>query len=398
MKTSPLRQIWVVFVKEVLDNLRDRRSVMSSLLTPLITPALLIAMIMILGRTLMTEEVERPLDLPVIGAENAPGLVAYLRENNIRLVDAPADPEAAVREGEVPVVLVIPPDYGEKLAVGEPAPLQLIADGTRQSSVRPIERARGVINSYGQTLAALRLYARGIDPILLSPLSVERVDVSTPQSRTVLFLSTMPFLLVMSIFVGGMYVIIDTTAGERERGSLEPLLINPVPRWVFVVGKLLASLPFGYAILALTLVLFGAGFNLIPLEEFTGMQMNIDVRSLMTIFWLSLPVVLLASVMQIVVASFTRSFKEAQTYLGFLPLVAGMPGIFLAFAEVPQALWVWLIPIFSQMEMINQVMRGEALQPNGVLISAVSTLVAAVLLTLLAIHLYRRETILFGGR
>jgi sodium transport system permease protein len=220
--------------------------------------------------------------------------------------------------------------------------------------------------------------------------------VATPQSQALMFLSMLPFLLIMTIFVGGMYVIIDTTAGERERGSLEPLLINPAHRWEFVLGKLLASLPFATVTVALALVLFGLGFNLVPLEEYIGFKMSIEPAVLWNIFFLSLPMILLASVLQMVVASFTRSFKEAQTYLSFLPLVAGLPGAFLAFLPVKAELPAMLIPTFGQSILINQMLRGETVLLNNVLISTAATLVAAVGLTLLAITLYRREQILFG--
>lgn len=395
---ASLRRIWIIFRKEGIDNLRDRRSISSSLLTPLFMPVFVIAMIMVIGRTMMSDLVEKPLELPVVGAEYAPGLIAYLEENNVHILPGPADPRAAVQEGEVNVVLIISPAYGEAFQNGLPAPVQLILDSTRTSAAPQMERARALIGGYSSTIANLRLTARGVDPSILRVLAIERADVATPQSRAVIFLNMLPFLLVMTIFVGGMYVIIDTTAGERERGSLEPLLINPIPRRDFALGKLFASLPFAVATLAITLLLFWLGFNLIPLENYTGIQMNIDTGVMFNIFWVSLPVVLLALAMQMVVASFTRSFKEAQTYLPFLPLIAGLPAAFLVFIPVKTNLWNALVPIFSQSVLINQLLRSEPVEPLYLLLSAVSTLVAALLFTLLAIALYQREGILFGTR
>jgi sodium transport system permease protein len=395
---AALRRIWIIFYKETLDNLRDRRSVMSSLVTTLFTPAFLIAMIMVMGRTIMVDMVERPLDLPVAGAEHAPGLIAYLRQNNVNILPAPEDPRATVREGEAHVVLVILPAYGESFLRGEPARVQIVHDSTRQLSMRHIERTRFLVSGYTQTIASLRLLARGVSPSVLQVISVERDDVSTPQSRAMIFLMMLPFLLVMTIFVGAMYVVIDTTAGERERGSLEPLLITPVLRREFVLGKLLAALPFAVFSLFLALLLFGLGFNVIPMENYVGMRMNIDACVLLAIFWVSLPVVLLATTMQMVVATFTRSFKEAQTYLPLLPLFAGLPTAFLAFMPVKNSTLVSLIPIFSQSVLITQILRSETIQPENLLVSVVATLLAALVMVLLAIYLYQRETILFGAR
>ena len=395
---SALRRIWIVFRKEFIDNLRDRRSVTSSLSTSVFTPAMIIALIVVLGSTMLRDVTEKPLDLPVQGAEHAPGLVAYLRQRNVNIQPAPADPEAAVREGEAALVLVIPPEYGEELEAGRPAPLRLVMDSSRQSAMTSVERARSLVGGYSQTLAVLRLQARGVSPQVLAPLDLQRTDLATPQSSAIIFLNMLPFVLVMTIFVGGMYVIIDTTAGERERGSLEPLLINPIPRRDFVLGKLLASLPFALASLGVALGVLYLGFNVLPLEEFTGMPMSISTGALINMFLLSIPVVILASGLQMVVAAFTRSFKEAQTYLSFLPLVAGLPIMFLAFIPVKAGLGVSWIPIFSQSLIINQLLRGETIQTVNVAASVIGTLIAAVLVTVLAVRLYEREKILFGGR
>lgn len=391
-----MRRTWIVFRKEVIDNLRDRRSISSSLLTPIFMPIFLIALIMVVGRSVGNDLVESPLRLPVAGAEHAPHLISYLEQNNVQIVPAPADPRGAVREGDENLVLVISPDYREQMEAGQPAPLELVLDSSRQSASPDIQRARAVLNSYSNLLSTLRLMARGINPALIYPVAVSSNDVATPQSQAVIFLNMLPFLLIMTVFLGSIYVIIDATAGERERGSLEPLLINPVHRWEFVIGKLLASLPFAIFTVALSLLLFGLGFNLVPLEEYIGFKMSIEPAVLWNIFFLSLPMVLLASALQMVVASFTRSFKEAQTYLSFLPLIAGLPGAFLAFLPVKPAVATLLIPTFGQSILINQMLRGETINPEHVLIASAATLVVAVALTILAIYLYSREQILFG--
>lgn len=395
---NALNRIWIVARKEFIDNLRDRRSVSSSLLTSVFTPMMIIAMIVVLGSTILKDTSESPLYLPVQGAEYAPGLIEYLEQRNVIISEAPADPEHAVREGELALVLVISPEYGEAFQKGEPAPVQVVMDSSRQSAMAQVERARSIVSGYSQTLAILRLQARGISPSILEPLELQRRDVSTPQSSSIIFLNMLPFVLVMTIFVGGMYVIIDTTAGERERGSFEPLLINPVPRREFVLGKLAASLPYSLASLAVALAVLWLGFNVLPLEEYTGMQMSISTGVIFNIFWLSLPIVLLASVLQMVVAAFTRSFKEAQTYLSFLPLVAGLPVMFLAFISVKPSVGISLIPIFSQSLIVNQLLRGETISQVNVIVSVIATLAAAAAFTVVAVRLYERERILFGGK
>ena len=212
--------------------------------------------------------------------------------------------------------------------------------------------------------------ARRISPTVTQVLSVETIDVSTPQTQVLVFLNMLPYFIIMVVFVGGMYVIIDTTAGEKERGSLEPLLINPVARWEFVMGKLLASIPFAVLSLFVTLLAFALAFNAFPIEEYTGYPMSIDLRVLVGIFFISLPMV----------------------------LIPALPGIGLAFMPVKAKIWMMLIPTFGQQLLINQIMRGEPIDPFNILASTVVTTVAAMALILVAIQLYQQERLLFGAK
>jgi sodium transport system permease protein len=396
--TSAIKNITIVFNKEVRDNLRDRRSMVSTLISPLIGPAILVVMIMVLGKTMINESREATFDLPVVGAQYAPSLVQFLEQNGAVIKPAPEDPKDEVRNGNLNVVLIIPEDYAINFNTGQPAAVQLVVDSSRQSATVDIERVHNLLAAYKSQIGNLRLLARGISPVITNAVDVERVDVATPQSQVMIFLNMMPYFIVLTVFVGGMYVIIDTTAGERERGSLEPLLINPVQRKEFVLGKLCASLPFAAFAVFITLLAFVLAFNLVPLEEYLGFQMTIDPLPLVGIFLVSLPMIVLASAIQMIVATFTRSFKEAQTYVAFLPLIPALPGVLLAFLPVKPSMWNMLIPTFGQQLIINQIMRGEPLNILYVVVSILATLILAAALIFVAVRLYERERILFGTR
>lgn len=395
MTAGALDRVGVVFAKEVGDNVRDRRSLGSALLGALLGPALILIMVLVLGQALFTK-VDKPLSLPVQGVENAPALVQFLEQNNAQIKPAPADPLAAVRAGDAEVVLIIPPGFGADFSAGHPATVELVLDTSRTSAQVTIERVRRLLSSYSQQIGALRLMARGVNPTVTSALAVQDVDVATPQSQVLLFLNMLPYLLMFTIFAGGAGVIIDATAGERERSSLEPLLINPVARWELVLGKLLASLPFATAAVLVSLAAFGIIFNVIPMEEIVGFRMTVDVSALGVIFLICLPMIFLASAIQMIIATFARSFKEAQTYVGFLPLIPALPGIGLAFLPVKPALWTMLIPTFGQQVLINQLMRGEVVSALNVAVSAAVTLALAGALAAVAVRLFDREQILFG--
>lgn len=392
-----LQRVFIIFRKETRDNLRDRRSIFSSMLSSLIGPALLLLMIIVVGRTFNASG-DEPVDLPVHGAELAPTLIQFLEQNGARIVPAPRDPQAAVLNGDVNIVLLIPPNYRDEFSQGYPASLRLLFDSTRQSALTDIRRVQQLLNGYNSQIGAMRLLARGINPAVITPLAIEEEDLATPQTQALIFLNMMPYFIVMVVFLGGMYVIIDTTAGERERGSLEPLLINPVQRSELVIGKMAASWPFATVTLLVTLVAFLIVFNAFPLEETIGFQLSIDPAALINIFFLSLPMILLASGLQMIIATFTRSFKEAQTYVAFLPLIPALPGIALAFLPIKTSLWAMFIPTFGQQLIINQWMRGESVDPLNVLVVSVFTIIISIFLIFFAVKLYQRERLLFSGR
>ncbi|MFO7625163.1 MAG: ABC transporter permease [Anaerolineales bacterium] len=396
--SNAFERISIIFEKELKDNLRDRRSVFSALMSALIGPVLLVMLIIIMGRTFNTDNLEKPLELPVQGAENAPSLISFLEQNNVLILPAPENPRQDVRNGVRDLVLIIPDDFGESFSAGQPARVELVVDSSRQSAMPAVERARMLLDQYSAQIGSLRLIARGVSPAVLQPMIVARVDVSTPQSQVGIFLNMMPYFIVLVVFVGGMYVVIDTTAGERERGSLEPLLINPAPRWEVVVGKLAASIPFAVFAVFLTLVAFAIGFNVVPIEDYVGFQVSIDINVMIGIFLISLPMILLASALQMIIATFTRSFKEAQTYVAFLPLIPALPGIALAFIPVRASFLNMAIPTFGQQLLINQLMRGEPIDPANVVVSVISTTLCSILLVYLAVQLFKRERILMGAK
>lgn len=387
-----MNKVWIIFRKEVLDSLRDTRSWSTGLFWALFGPIVMGAMLIMIGSS-VREDIEQPLHLPVQNPENAPNLVRFLEQYDVIVEPAPADPEAAVRQGDLNVILIIPEEYGEDFSSGQSATVQLILDSTRQPARADINRIENLLENYSTYLGSLRLVVRGVSPEVIRPVVVEEVDLATPQSQATLLIGFLPYFIIFAIFNGASPIITDTTAGERERQSLEPLLINPVPRRSFVWGKMFAAFPFSLASLAITLVGFGIVFNVLPVEEFLGIRIGLSPLTLILIFLICLPVAFLASAIQILVASFAKSTKEAGTYLPFIALIPSLPGLALAFFPVKPALWTMLIPTFGQQLLINQFMRLEPINPSNAVISTVMTVLIGVAFTFAAIKLYEREQI-----
>jgi len=312
-------------------------------------------------------------------------------------VPAPTDPETAVKLGDVDVVLIIPEKFSEEFSSSKPATVQLVLDSSRQSAAVNILRIQTLLEGYNAYLGKLRLVVRGISPEVIEVISMDKVDVATPQTRVMILLSMLPYFIIFGIFSSSSSIITDSTAGERERKSLEPLLINPVPRRAFVFGKILSSFPFSIANLALTLIGFGLVFNVMPLEKYLGMQLGLNGATLIWIFLICLPVVFLASAIQIVVASFARTPKEAGTYLPFIALIPSLPGLALAFFPVKSNLWLMLIPTFGQQLLVNQMLRLEPISAWNVVASVLATILVSTAFTWLAILIYNREQVMFRG-
>jgi sodium transport system permease protein len=235
-----------VMRKEIKENFRDRRTIFNSLLLgPILFPLMFIALIWITTAA-EEERAEKTLEVPVVGTANAPSLVRYLEQQGMVVKPAPADPEAQVRSQAELVIIRIPPEFAEKWRKGEPAPVEVIADPSRRESEVAIRRVKNMLAMYAQQIGVLRLHLRGVAPQLTAPLMIRDVDLSTAKSRAILAMIFLPYVLMITAFTGGMHLAIDTTAGEKERKSLEPLLINPVPRWQIMTGKLITTMLFAW--------------------------------------------------------------------------------------------------------------------------------------------------------
>jgi len=385
-----------VFRKEVLETLRDRRTLLSSLVMgPVLGPLLFIGVLSLSLKQSVTA-VDDIVPLTVIGAEHAPNLVQQLRERGITITLRDGAAEDVSRwieaDGEL-VALLIPGGFGERLLAGTPARVMLFADGSNNKAERRANRVRAALAGHSATVAALRLQARGISPMVAQPLVIDEIDLSTPTSRATLVLGMLSYIVLVVTLVGGLYLAIDATAGERERGSLEPLLTAPVPRQHLIYGKVLAAAFFMALALALVMTTLVASIQRVPLEEI-GMSANFSPAVALAVFGAMLPFVTVGAALLTVVASFTRSYKEAQTWLGVVLLVPTLPIAIAGLLDVRATAALMAVPSLSQHLLMQGLLRGEPLSAGYTAISVASTLALGVALTWLAGRLYQRERIL----
>jgi sodium transport system permease protein len=389
---TPRAQMMVVFRKEVKDAFRDRRAIMTIVLSAALSPILLgFMMNRIADRQRQLDDVA----IPIVGAEHAPALIEWLRQQTgVTISEGPADAEAAVRDRNQDVVVVIPEDFQKKFRSSTPAPLKIVSDGSRQTARPKVTRVRSLLNRYNAEVGTLRLVNRGISPAIATPLQLEDVEVSSAQQRAAMILGFIPMFIVLAAFAGGMQIAMDSTAGERERGSLEPLLVNPAPRSAIAGGKWLASTFTSVLSVLLTTALVIGMLGFIPMQEF-GVRFRLQPSQIALLLAGALPMSLLASSVQTYLATFAKSFKEAQSYMGLLIIIPMLPGILASLYPLSGKPWMYPIPILAQ-----QVLAADALAARptpwwAFAVAAASALVLSLVLLQLTTRLLQRERIIF---
>ena len=393
-----MNAISTVCRKEILDNARDRRTVFSTLLFgPLFAPLLFSAMItIIVGRAVSTAE--ESIELPILGAELAPNVVAFLAAGRIEpaAVSGMAtleDAALAVRAGRAEVVIVIDADFAADLAAEKGARVTVVFDRSDTRAAGRAERVQRALRAYSEQIGALRLLARGVRPDLSRPLVIDEYDVSTPAGRSALILGMLTYFMLFATLMGGLYLAIDTTAGERERKSLEPLLTLPVTRGSLLAGKVAATICFMWLSLALTLAGFAVALSFVPLEQL-GMSSHFGFASALGAFALLAPIAPLGATLLTLVASFTKSYKEAQTYLGLVLLVPTLPVIAATLLNVKATHALMWVPSRSQHLHVTALIKNEPLAPVMVAESVLSTLLIGAVLGFFSLKLYEREGLL----
>lgn len=391
---SILRGLTVVLRTEGSSHLRDRRSIIGALLFPALGP-----LILVMGFRLGLAS-ERSTDAPiwVYGAEHAPDLVSQMKNHGLAPMaqsGGRAAAERAVAEKDTHVALLVPENYGEQVHEGNVAELALVWDSSRPKTVGILRRVEAGLTNVIQTFSALRLIARGVSPSVAHPIRLQSIDLATPQQAAAKLLYVIPMMLMLSAFAGGMNIAIDATAGERERKSLEPLLLSAAPRLGILLGKWLTATLAATLVCGVGTFLFTLVPPLVPLQE-VGLRMEFGwSAALLTFVWL-VPLAGFAVALEMLVASFARSFKEAQTYLSLLLLVPTLPALFLLYSPLEGAWWTSTVPALAQITALLGVLEGNA-PPLGhlALVWATSAIYCAALLIVIE-RLWRRERIVFG--
>jgi len=393
---SMMSTLMTVMRKELRDLSRDRRTLALTLLFgPLLYPLLILGMGK-LSESRFRTQIEQPLDIPTIGAENAPNLVRFLAAQGLNATAAPKDLAEAIRAQDIDVALRISPEFGKDWADGKPALVEVIRDSTRRAAEVPSARLQSALSTYNGQVGALRLMARGVDAQVARPLDVATQDMASTEAKRGMMLSMLlPILLTLTSFIGGAYLVMDTTAGERERQSLEPLLATPGSRSAIVSGKIGAACVVGFVSLLLTLVAFKVSAQFASGN--VSRQLNMNILSMVQMLLVMLPMLLIGTSLLTYLSAAAKSMKEAQSHMTWLVLMPMLPGYALMAYPVKSQLWQYAVPFLSQNQMLLKVIRHEVITPTIWAIYLGASLGLAAILWFAAVRRYHQERLAISG-
>jgi len=389
-----MKGAWTVFVKELRDAVRDRRSWMIALTLSMLAGPVVFVLMSNFVSGLEERVAER--EVVIAEAARAPSLVGFLQRAGAKVVEAPPDYLERLRSGSLQNAVIRPPqDFEERLARGDTVEVEVVYDESHDKAQPVVRSAMRLVEGFNRELGTQRLLARGLAPQLLAPLQLEPVNLASTQARGAQLLFIVPWAaLIVSVF-GALSVAIDVTAGERERGSLEPLLANPVGAAALVAGKWAVVMTYSTVIVMLTMLGFMASMRFISNETLSAL-MQLQWREVALFAAVLLPFAALMAALNMLAATFGRSFKEAQTYVSYISMAAQFSALVPVFLTVRDAAWQLWVPSVAQLTVLLKVLRGEPVTAAQLLVPAAVCVLATLACLWLQARLLRRESIVFS--
>jgi sodium transport system permease protein len=382
-----------VFAKEARDALRDRRTALMVLIASVVAGPLTLVLLAQFVSGLQ-EKAATP-KVRLAGAQHAPALVNFLQRADVEIEKAPEDYAAQVKAGRLDAVIVVPRDFHERWIDQDDARVELVFDDSRTEAAPAIRQAERLLDAFNRETAYLRLLARGVSPGVNDTVHVDRVNEATPRQKGAVLLFLIPMFAILAPLLGGMTIAIDATAGERERGSLEPLLANPVAASAFALGKWLAAWASAALVAAVTLGGFVAAAKLYAERKLPAL-LHFGLPELGLFLAVVVPLAALTSALQMLISTYGRTYREAQTYVSYLATAVSFVPLLVVFSGVREAPWQAAVPALGQLMALQRILRGEGLSAWDGLVPAGLALGLAALAVAAVARLLRDERIVFG--
>ena len=361
-----MARAWTVYCKELVDALRDRRTLLMVVLSSVAVGPLVLVLV-----SQLVSGIEKRAEARMVvvqGIEHAPTLANYMARQAYTITPAPANFERLLRDSKLAdPVLVVPPDFEALLARGEVPVVELMSSAGNQRAQTGSGRVFRLLRGFNQEQATLRLAVRGISPAALEAMQVEERDLANPGTRAAQLATMVPFFVLMAVLYGALNAALDTTAGERERGSLEPLLMNPAPKAALVLGKWGAVASVGMLIAVLSCLSFLPGQWLLRSETLSAM-FRFGAREAVWFIFLLLPLAGALAALLMAIAIRCRSIKEAQASATVLVLGVSLLPLLTLFNQEGEAPWHLWVPALAQVTLMGRVLKGEAVAAPDVLL------------------------------
>jgi sodium transport system permease protein len=371
-----LMTILTIYRKEIVDALRDRRTLLTVLASSVLMGPLVLLAISGLVATLEANAEQR--EVVVAGIEHAPTLVNFFARQTWTVKPAPTGYEQLLRKAKLAdAVVVVPDDFEAALVRGDAPIVEIVSDSANQRSQASAGRVSRLLEGFSRERATLTLALRGVSPDALESLRVADRDLASTQTRATQITGMLPFFVLMAVLTGALNAALDTTAGERERGSLEPLLMNPAERWVLVLGKWGAVASVGMLIAVLACFSFLPGQWLLRSDTLAAM-FQYGMHEVLLFLVVLLPFAAAASALLMAVAIRCKTFKEAQASTTVVMLAASLLPLINVFSLGEESPWYLWVPALAQNVLMTHVLKGEAFTPEQVAVPmAVCALLAA---------------------
>jgi sodium transport system permease protein len=377
---------WIVFLKEVRDALRDRRTLIAVVLSSVVIgPVILFGLSVLIADTELRAESR---EVWVAGIEHAPTLRNFLERQTLEVKAAPQDYERQLAQRRLgqPVV-VIAPGFETALRQGERPLIELVSSSADTRAAAGVRRVQRALQAFNQEVALLRLTHRGVAPSMLEAVRVEERDLADPLARAARLTGMVPFFVLMAVLYGALNAALDTTAGERERGSLEPLLMTPASPLAIVTGKWGAVASVGMLIAVLSCLSFLPAQSLLRSETLAAL-FRFGLREAALFLALLLPLAAMLSALMMAIAVRCRTIKEAQASNTVVILAASLLPMVTLFTDSGEQPWHLWTPALAQVTLMGRVLRGDAFAlPDLMLPLAVAAVLAALSLADIARHL-----------
>ena len=354
-----MNKIFIVFSKEWRDSWRDKKSLRMTLLMPIYFVLFFVASVLFAihlnqqSRATNTDSIK----LSVVGAHELPALITWLEERGISIEGVGEEAYQQVEQRKLDYALIIPEGAAEKFSTGEHLELALVFDITNNKIHGSLGFVRQQLWSWNARMGSLRLLSRGISPSVINPVQIRDLNVASDEKMGFFIMMGLPLFLIVTVFTSSVGFTADMVAGERERRSLESLLITPTTSWAVIIGKWLNSFSLTLIVILVEMILLAIAFANLPFNDL-GLRVNVTLEDIAGVSLVLASLAFISTGLQFLISIFARSFKDAQTYMGLMIFIPMIPLFYTMFNPGAYEDWFRWVPILGHQVLIKDLLLG----------------------------------------